>query len=112
MLETWRDSWFEEGSRIIYIVPSRSVNAVLPLQVDPTPSQTVRVFVGRIKLITPETEQAVQTAIATNDRCLIDRYGRFLTPILARISSHNRANPTDVNRFRASLGGSGSATCP
>ncbi len=21
MLETWRDSWFEEGSRLLYIVP-------------------------------------------------------------------------------------------
>ncbi len=23
MVETWRDSWFEEGSRLIYIVPSQ-----------------------------------------------------------------------------------------
>src|SRR6202034_2654646 len=51
MVETWRDSWFEEGSRIIYIVPSRAINAILPLQVDPSPSQTARVFVGRIELI-------------------------------------------------------------
>lgn len=113
MIETWRDSWFEEGSRIIYIVPSRTVNTVLPLQVDPAPSQTVRVFVGRIELITPETEQAVQAAMATNDPCLMDHYGRFLAPILARISSDDLANAAEVNRFRASLGRStGSATCP
>jgi hypothetical protein len=24
MVETWQDSWFEEGSRLIYIVPSRT----------------------------------------------------------------------------------------
>ena len=30
MVETWRDSWFEEGARLIYIMPSRSVDAVLP----------------------------------------------------------------------------------
>jgi hypothetical protein len=113
MIETWRDSWFEEGSRIIYIVPSRTVNAVLPLQVDPVPFQTVRVFVGRIELITPETEQTVQAALATNDRCLVDRYGRFLGPILARISSDDLANAREVNRFRESLGRAiGSATCP
>ena len=52
MVETWRDSWFEEGSRLIYIVPPSTVDAILPLQVDPAPSQTVRVFVGRIELIT------------------------------------------------------------
>jgi hypothetical protein len=113
MLETWRDSWFEEGSRIIYIVPSRIVNAVLPLQVDPMPSKTVRVFVGRIELITAETEQAVQAAMATNNRCLIDRYGRFLGPILARISSDDLANARQVNRFRTNLSRpASSATCP
>jgi len=31
MIETWRDSWFEEGSRLLYIVPARFVDAVLPL---------------------------------------------------------------------------------
>jgi hypothetical protein len=54
MVETWRDSWFEEGSRLIYIVPSRAIDDALPLQVEPVPSQTARVFVGRIELITPE----------------------------------------------------------
>jgi hypothetical protein len=62
MVETWRDSWFEEGSRLIYIVPSRAVDTILPLQVDPVPSQTVRVFVGRIELITIETMRSVENA--------------------------------------------------
>ena len=35
MVETWRDSWFEEGSRLIYIVPSRAIDAILPLQIEP-----------------------------------------------------------------------------
>ena len=64
MVETWRDSWFEEGSRLIYIVPSRAIDAILPLQVDPAPSQTARVFVGRIELITSETKRLVEQAIA------------------------------------------------
>jgi hypothetical protein len=47
MVETWRDSWFEEGSRLIYILPTPAVDGILPLQIDPAPSATVRVFVGR-----------------------------------------------------------------
>ena len=31
MIATWRNSWFEEGSRILYILPARAVSAVLPL---------------------------------------------------------------------------------
>ena len=42
MIETWKDSWFEEGSRLIYIMPSRAIDAVLPLQIDPAPAQTSR----------------------------------------------------------------------
>ena len=63
MVETWRDSWFEEGTRLIYIVPSRAVDAFLPLHVDPAPSQLARVFVGRIELITSETKREVEVAI-------------------------------------------------
>lgn len=101
MVETWRDSWFEEGSRLIYIVPSRAVDAILPLQVDPVPSQTVRVFVGRIELITPETMRSVKNAMVTNDRSAIERYGRFLNPILTRLE--NPANASQIEHFRATL---------
>ncbi len=33
MIETWKDSWFEEGSRLIYIVPSGFIDKVLPLDI-------------------------------------------------------------------------------
>jgi hypothetical protein len=85
MVETWRDSWFEEGSRLIYIVPARSVDAILPLQVDPAPVATSRVFVGRIELITPATENVVKDALAKNDWAAVNRNSRFLDPILKRI---------------------------
>ena len=38
MLETWRDSWFEDGTRIFYIVPRTSVDAILPLTITPAPT--------------------------------------------------------------------------
>jgi hypothetical protein len=82
MVETWRDSWFEEGSRLIYIVPANFVNRILPLSINPAPAQTARVFVGRLELITPATEKAVETAFATRDQATLEKYGRFLEPIL------------------------------
>jgi hypothetical protein len=82
MVNTWRDSWFEEGSRLIYIVPRGFINNVLPLTINPSPAQMVRVFVGRLEIVTPATARAVETAIASNDRITLRNYGRFLGPIL------------------------------
>jgi hypothetical protein len=82
MFETWRDSWFEEGSRLLYIVPREFVDSVLPLSINPSPAQIVRVFVGRMELVTPATQRAVEQALATNDRITLTRYDRFLVPIL------------------------------
>lgn len=82
MFETWRDSWFEEGSRFLYIVPRSFVDSILPLTIQPGPSQTVRVFVGRIELVTPATRQAIEQAIVTHNDATLGLYTRFLTPIL------------------------------
>jgi len=82
MFETWRDSWFEEGSRLLYIVPRQFVDSVLPLSINPAPAQTVRVFVGRLELVTPATQRAVEQAFATHDHATLSRYNRFLIPIL------------------------------
>jgi hypothetical protein len=81
MIETWKDSWFEEGSRLIYIVPRRFIDKVLPLTIDPASGQIVRVFVGRLEIVTPATARAVRTAIAQNDEQTLNKYGRFLEPI-------------------------------
>lgn len=90
MLETWRDSWFEEGSRILYIVPRSFVDSVLPLSVKPEPGQITRVFVGRVELITGKTKQAVTQAVDTGDSATLSKYGRFLEPILlALIETEN-----------------------
>ncbi|HXJ07454.1 MAG TPA: hypothetical protein VNH65_20305 [Candidatus Acidoferrum sp.] len=85
MFETWRDSWFEEGSRLLYIVPRQFVDSVLPLSISPAPAKTVRVFVGRLELVTPATKQAVEQALASHDRATLAKYHRFLVPIVERI---------------------------
>jgi hypothetical protein len=82
MLETWKSSWFEEGSRILYIVPRSFVDSVLPLTITPAPAQLTRVFIGRVELITPATQQAVVSAFAADDHATLAKYGRFLEPIL------------------------------
>ena len=87
VIDTWRDSWFEEGSRIIYIVPENAVNAMLPLEIEPAPAKVKRVFVGRIELITPETKSLVSSALARNDRMALRAYGRFLEPIASAIGA-------------------------
>jgi len=82
MLQTWKDSWFEEGARLFYILPRPFVDSVLPLSIQPAPTTMVRVFVGRLELVTPATERAVEFAFASNDRATLAKYGRFLEPIL------------------------------
>ena len=99
MVETWRDSWFEEGSRLIYIVPAAAIDAMLPLRIDPAPSQTARVFVGRIELVTAETKSSVEEAFAHSNWPVIERYGRFLEPILARISSEGPWKAKQVEQY-------------
>ncbi len=84
MVETWRDSWFEEGTRLFYIVPRPAIDGILPLEIQPAPSDIARVFVGRMELITPTIEKEVREAIARNDRGTLEKYGRFLDPIAAR----------------------------
>lgn len=91
MVETWRDSWFEEGNRLIYIVPREFIDHVLPLTIKPAPGQLVRVFVGRMEIVTPETARAVETAVASNDEATLNKYGRFLEPIL-RVLKQNTAS--------------------
>jgi hypothetical protein len=101
MFETWRDSWFEEGSRLLYIVPRQFVDSILPLNIQPAPAQTVRVFVGRLELVTPATQRAIEQAMETHDRTTINRYGRFLVPILENMiaTEKNSAKKAQFNEY-------------
>lgn len=85
MVDTWKDSWFEEGARLLYIVPRADVDALLPLTISPKPATVARVFVGRIELMTPVTLRDVRAAITSGDRAAMLKYGRFLQPIASRL---------------------------
>lgn len=112
MLDTWHDSWFEEGSRLIYVLSTSAVNRILPVSVDPAPMETARVFVGRVELITPEVKNTVEQAIAKGDSAVIERYERFLDPILNRIASESDAKARQIDQFRqVTLGPKGINPC-
>ena len=89
MLATWRDSWFEDGARVFYIVPRRAIDAILPMQINPAPDNVARVFVGRMEVVTPATLQTVERAITRDDQATLARYARFLGPISERILAKN-----------------------
>jgi len=101
MLETWKSSWFEEGSHLIYIVPRRFLDSVLPLRISPAPATTARVFVGRLELVTPATERAVESAFVSNDQLTLAKYNRFLEPILSTMiqKSTDRARAEQLARY-------------
>jgi hypothetical protein len=87
MLDTWQDSWFEEGMRIFYIVPRSTVDSVLPLTITPEPAATSRVFVGRVELLSPAVRQTITAALAAGDVDTLAKFGRFLNPFLEQINS-------------------------
>lgn len=98
MLNTWRNSWFEEGLRVFYLVPRKATDAILPIDINPQPDALVRVLVGRTELLTPEMEKTVVAHLKTlNDSSAevrqtslkeINRYGRFTESLLTQIHGH------------------------
>ncbi len=108
MLLSWIDSWFEEGSRLIYIVPRAFVDRILPLKIDPQPAGIQRVFVGRMELVTPATQKAIVTALSSRDDATLAKYGRFLAPILETMirKEPDPARTTELRQALAKIYGS------
>jgi hypothetical protein len=96
MVATWDDSWFEEGLRVFYLLPSAAVDAALPLTISPQPTRRVRVIVGRLEVLTPQQESDLATWLseaaklpdakrAVAEEQLRQRYGRFAGPLIRRL---------------------------
>ena len=86
MVQTWRDSWFEEGMRVFYILPRSKVDAVLPISIHPAAAQLVRVFVGRVELLSPPMRNEISAALTSGDLPVLKKYGRFLNAFLSEMS--------------------------
>ena len=85
---------------------------VLPLTIQPTPTQVVRVLVGRTEVITPEMEKSVRDKVSLlsspsskvreEARLAIQKYGRFSEPILKRIMEGEK-NPVVRTRIEQTI---------
>lgn len=93
MIKTWSRTWFAaEGTRVIYVVPPKRTDAILPLTIEPKPDALVRVLVGRHEFLTPEREGEVvallkqRTVAATREEATraLAKLGRFLEPAVRR----------------------------
>jgi hypothetical protein len=114
MVKTWKSSWFgEDGTRLLYLVPRAQTDVVLPLRVRPAPTEMVRVMVGRLEVMTPETESRLQRLIgllgADDGRVRDDAsrqiraMGRFAEPALLHVSKSEQ-DPERQARAQALLG--------
>jgi hypothetical protein len=103
MVNTWRKSYFQtEGFRILYFVPRRLTDSILPLTVDPQPKELVRVLVGRLDVLLPAQEEnakkTIRKAKSLEEAQL--ELGRFAEPIVRRV--RDTTNDPDL-RERASV---------
>ena len=79
MVRTWDAAWFgEDGQRLLYLVPRKQTDELLPLAIDPKPTEIVRVLVGRHDFLTPEQEADVDRAVGRS------RSGRVSTEAVER----------------------------
>jgi hypothetical protein len=74
MVKTWRSAWFgEEGTRVLYLLPESFTEEMLPLKVEPKPTQQLRVLVGRHDVLTPEREKQIDTLVAELTRPTLEQ---------------------------------------
>jgi len=97
LVETWRDSWFEEGARVLYVYPRDQVDALLPLSINPKPASIGRVFVGRVEVLSPWTQQTIRTAVSSGNVAALTQFGRFLYPFLQQMQ---RTDPDPAGFMR------------
>ena len=72
----------------------------------------MRVFVGRIELVTSESRRSVESAVVKSDWSAMDRYSRFLDPIMKRIYSGSPSKANEVEHlFRNFQESTGAGAC-
>jgi hypothetical protein len=114
MVNTWDDSWFqEEGVRVLYILPRAWTDQILPMQMDPTPKELVRVMVGRAELVTPDTEfrltleltraQKGEVGADQEIRAIIRSLGRFAQPVFQQALARTDTSPAQRDKLLALL---------
>jgi nucleoside-triphosphatase THEP1 len=54
--------------------------------------------VGRLELVTPATAQAVEKILAAHDVIALQKYNRFLEPILEEMKAANPAHARQIEK--------------
>jgi hypothetical protein len=78
MVRTWEAAWFgEDGTRLMYLVPRKQTDEILPLTVQPKPAEVERVLVGRHEFVTPEREAEADRLLARTGRDGSPEWAKF-----------------------------------
>ena len=113
MVDTWSHSYFQStGTRVLYIVPSRWTDSLLPIAIDPPPDELVRTLVGRVEIFSDADESALMDRFASawNTEsaapgaldATYQQLGRFAAPHLYRLAQV-AATRSDVEGLSAWL---------
>lgn len=114
MVNTWKDSWFaEDGLRVLYILPRHWTDATLPMTINPTPRELVRVMVGRAEILRPSLEHSLaldldkakqgDSAAENEVRKTLHSLGRFAQPAFGRALTSAKPKPAEQTRLWALL---------
>ena len=110
MVNTWKNSWFdEEGLRVLYVLPRAWTDRTLPMEMSPTPKELTRVMVGRAEVFSPGMERQLTAdldqaahgdAVAKRDAAeIVKKLGRFAEPAFYRAITKTKAPPEEQNKL-------------
>jgi hypothetical protein len=114
MVNTWEHSYFRtDGLRLLAVLPRPLVDATIPIHIKPEPRELVRVMVGRVEVLTPNTERQLEKALAelgaqdTQKRqaaeAALAKFGRLREPVVRRILALSH-DPEVRARAQAQIG--------
>ncbi|MEM7396121.1 MAG: hypothetical protein AAF492_27625, partial [Verrucomicrobiota bacterium] len=105
MLKTWRDSWYEPGLRVFYVLPQQQMEEVLELTIIPQPKELKRVIVGRYDVLTPEQvselKESVLGAKEINDELVKEareEFGRFVEPLSRLVMNEFKSDSPEYKK--------------
>jgi hypothetical protein len=96
MTNTWESSYFHnDGLRVLYALPRRMVDELIPIRIKPAPDRLERVMVGRVEVLTPAQEgellrqvadlKSANRKVRDAAQASLDRLGRLKEPTLRRL---------------------------
>lgn len=86
MLSTWEESYFKKpGFRVFWIVPVEEVDKLLPIKIEPRPTEIKRVFVGRSDILTPTFERTLVEDSKNLEKWKKYRDHRYVLGLEARV---------------------------